>query len=95
MRVRKDPDAVLDYGFDWSAWLRQNNGSVDSITDSSWTVDGPDSDLTAGSDWYDTDVTGVWVSGGTVGATYTLTNHITTAAGREDDRSIVMKIEQR
>lgn len=95
MRVRKDPDAVLDYGFDWSAWLRQNNGSVDSITDSSWTVDGPDSDLTAGDDWVDTGVTGVWLSGGTVGATYRVTNHIITAAGREDDRTLAVRIEQR
>ena len=30
----KDPDAVLDYGFDWSAWLEAG----DTIVTSEWIV---------------------------------------------------------
>ena len=30
--VKKDPNADLDYGFDWTAWL----GATDTITESTW-----------------------------------------------------------
>ena len=32
--VKKDPNADLDYGFDWTAWL----GATDTITESTWSV---------------------------------------------------------
>jgi len=79
-RFIKDPEAVLDYEIDWSLWL-----SGDTITESSWTVE---SGLTKGSDFYTDTTTTVWLSGGTVMTTYLAVNHIVTAAGREDDRTI-------
>lgn len=81
---KKDPDAVLDYVVDWSEWLDD-----DTITASEWTVpDGIEKD----SDTHTTTATTIWLSGGTLGATYTLVNHITTAAGRENDQTIKIKV---
>jgi len=88
--MTKDADAVLDYGINWAAWL-----GVDTIVDSTWEVTGPDADLVIDSESESTTVTVVWLSGGTTGAKYTVTNHITTAGGREDDRSIEFKIQER
>ena len=83
-----DPDAVLDYGCDWTAWL-----AGDTITASSWTVSG--TGLTIDSDSNTTTTTTVWVSGGTDGTNYDLTNHIVTDDGREDDRTLVLVCKSR
>lgn len=79
-RFEKDPNAVLDYEIDWSTWL-----GTDTISSSSWTVD---AGITEDSDTSTTTTSTVWLSGGTAGKTYTVTNRIATAAGRTDDRSI-------
>lgn len=84
---KKDPAAILDYSIDWSLWL---NG--DTIATSSWTVP---AGLTKQSDTNNTSSTTVWLSGGTLGQTYTVTNRITTANGRTDERSILIKVEDR
>lgn len=91
----KDPDATLDYGLDWGPWLKQSDGSVDVITDSEWHVHGPDEALTTTAAYRDSAIAGVWVSGGTAGQEYRLTNRITTAGGRIDDRSILFRIAER
>ena len=81
----KDPDAVLDYSVDWSTWL-----DGDTISTSTWTVSGADSDLVIDSDTNSTTATTVWLSGGTKNYGYILTNRIVTAAGRTDDRSVTV-----
>jgi len=87
MSYIKDPDSVLDYAIDWSAWL-----DTDTITDSDWTAtDG----ITVDSNTFTDTVSTVWLSGGTAGDTYTVTCHITTAAGRQDARSIKIKCKER
>ena len=83
----KDPDAVLDYKVNWAAWL-----GIDTIINSSWSA--PEG-INVDSNEFDADETVVWVSGGTVGTSYVLTNHITTLGGRQDDRSIKIKIKQK
>lgn len=83
----KDPDAVLDYTEDWSEWMV----SGDSIVSSSWTVP---TGITKDSDAFTGTETVVWLSGGTVGQVYQLTNHIVTADGREDDRTIAIRIKE-
>ena len=89
MTYTKDPQAVLDYMIDWSSWLTA--AGDDTITASSWTAtDG----ITIDSDTNTTTTATVWLSGGTVGTTYELTNHIVTLAGREDDRTIKIKCKQ-
>ena len=85
--VDKDPQAVLDYGFDWSDWL---NGDV--ISTSSWQVE---TGITLDSYENTSQVTTAWLSGGSLGRRYTVTNHIVTAGGREDDRTIIVKMASR
>ena len=84
---RKDPQATLDYKLDWTPWL-----AGDTITAHTVTVD---SGVTKTSDAHtDTSVT-FWLSGGTVAATYSVTVHITTAQGRQDERTVRVRVEDR
>lgn len=83
----KDPDAVLDYLIDWTAWL-----DGDTIATSTWTVE---TGLTKDSDSNTTTTTTIWVSGGTAGTNYEATNHIVTDGGREDDRTLTFIIRER
>jgi len=76
----KDPEAVLDYTVDWEAWL-----DGDTIYTSAWTVP---TGITKDSDSNTTTTATIWLSGGTAGELYKVKNHIVTAAGREDDRTI-------
>lgn len=90
-----DPEARLDYRWDWGepdSWGRTWLGG-DTITDAVVTSPDP-SVLIEDVDHDDTSVV-AWVSGGTVGTTVQLTCHITTAAGRQDDRTINLAIRQR
>lgn len=83
----KDPDAVLDYEFDWSAWLGTDTIATHTVTASAWlTVDSTEATTTT--------VT-AWLSGGTDGASYAVTCHIVTAAGREDDRTATITVQER
>jgi hypothetical protein len=93
----KDPDAILDYGFNWQAEEDPYLEQGDSIATSTWSVAAPDNNLTIGSSSIDTTqtITIVWISAGTLGVVYTLTNQITTAAGRTDNRSMFIEIKQR
>lgn len=85
----KDPDAVLDYGFDWSQWL-----GTDTIATSTWIVESPLSIVPA-SEFNDDTTTRLFISGGDLNASYVITNQITTVGGRTDDRSIEIRIKQR
>jgi hypothetical protein len=84
---KKDPDAVLDYLLDWSDWLVN-----DTIATSTWSSD---SGITVDSDSNTTTTTTVWLSGGTAGTDYIVTNHVVTAGAREDDRSIKIRCQER
>ena len=84
----KDPDATLDYGFDWSEWL----ASGETISSSSWTIP---TGLTEESSGFSGGIASVWLSGGTAGTNYEITNKITTSAGRTDERSHVIKVRER
>ncbi len=83
----KDPNAVLDYQLDWSDWLVS-----DTISTSSWTIPGG---IKKDSESKSDTVTTIWLSGGTAGISYSLVNHIITADGREEDRTITIKIYER
>lgn len=84
----KDPDATLDYQIDWSSWL----ATGETISSSAWIV--PDG-LTEVSDSNTTTTATIWLSGGTDGESYRITNRVTTTAGRTDDRTITLLIRQR
>lgn len=83
-----DPQAKLDYPVDWSTWL----AGGETITASTWTVP---AGITKDSDSFSDTAALAWLSGGTAGQDYTITNHIVTSAGREDDRSIILKCRER
>jgi hypothetical protein len=80
----KDPDANLDYSLDWTAWL-----AGDTIAASSWVI--PDG-LEAGTMTNNDTVATIWLSGGAPGSTYKITNQITTAAGRTDERTVTLRV---
>ena len=83
----KDPNAVLDYEWDWSAWLGTDTIASHTVTAATGlTVDSSTATSTA--------VT-AWLSGGSVGASYAVTCHVVTAAGREDDRTVTVTVMER
>lgn len=88
--VYKNAEALLDYSVWWSDpkddWLQG-----DTITTSSWTVD--DAGLTLQSGAQANGLATIWLAGGTVGTTYTVTNHIVTAGGRHEKRSFLVIVQ--
>jgi hypothetical protein len=87
MSIEHDPDARLDYAWDWSAWL----GDGESIMDAELTATGG---VTAEIPTVSGGVVTSWVSGGDKG-TARLTLHIVTSAGREDARTLTLYIADR
>lgn len=83
----KDPDANLDYGFDWALWL-----DGDEIASSTWIVD---AGITTANENFNSTKTTVYLSGGAAGSNYKITNRITTDSGRTDDRSFELRVRQR
>jgi hypothetical protein len=95
----KDPNAVLDYKFDWKA---ETNGSGDSDwLDSDETISSKtvtvDSGITKDSDAPgDTNTSVVvWLSGGTAGVDYEVACKIVTSASRTDERTIKIQVRER
>ena len=78
----KDPDATLDYEWDWEPWL-------DGDTIASVTVSVP-TGLTSSGHTNTTKVVKIWLSGGTVGERYQVSCKITTALGRTDERTFLI-----
>lgn len=82
-----DPSANLDYHVDWSDYLQQ-----DRIVASAWEVSGG---LTIGNNSHNGLVATAFVSGGTHGADAHLVNTITTAGGRTDSRTLLLRVRDR
>jgi hypothetical protein len=97
--VLKDPDAVLDYKFDWKA-------STNGTGDSDWLASGEtissrtvtvQTGLTKDSDSLtdtNTSVT-VWLSGGADDTDYTVECEIVTSASRTDQRTMIVQVRER
>ena len=82
------PNAKLDYGFDWTAWL----ASDETISTSTWDT----GVLTSSSPQITGNkITSVFVEGGTVGTSYKIVNTITTSVGRIDSRTIRLSCKNR
>lgn len=82
-----DPQAVLDYRFDWTSWLEPD----EQITSAILAATG----VTLGSHQVAATTVTAWVSGGTHGTLATITCHIVTSQGREDDRTMRLLITNR
>lgn len=92
--IEKDPNAVLDYPFDWTEYLAPLDDAIVSATfilETPLTADDARQVLSP-----DGRIAVVWVeAGGVAGKTYRVTCRITTAEGRIDDRSIFLKIKEK
>lgn len=84
----KDPDAYLDWRWDWTDWL----DAGETISSSVMTVS---AGLVKESESASLSSTTVWLSGGTTGTVYSVANRITTSAGRIDERTITIRVENR
>jgi hypothetical protein len=88
-QIDKDPQATLDYPFDWSRWLAIVGDSIASVV---WTLD---AGIAKTAESFTSQTATVWISGGTVGLKYKVVCRITTTAGRIDERTIVLKVVER
>lgn len=84
----KDPSSTLDYGVDWSNWL----ATGEEITSSQWIIP---TGLTLVSESNSTTAASVFIRGGVADRTYVITNRIETNQSRIDDRSMMIKCEER
>lgn len=94
----KDPGEVLDYTIDYETVLNESE-PPDSIVASTWVLDLHVKETTLaidnGTQFSDFTAT-AWISGGTLtGLGHKLTNHITTAAGRHYERTIMIWIKSK
>lgn len=95
----KDPDAVLDYVFDFAA-LTNGRGTSNWLASgeiiSTYTIDA-DAGITVDSDSKtdtNTSVT-VWLSGGTANSDYNVRCEIVTNSGRTDERTMRIAVRER
>jgi hypothetical protein len=83
----KDPNDVRDFTIDWSGALV---GS-DTITTSTWSAE---SGVTVVTSTKTNTTTTVWLSGGTDGEGYSVTNRIVTVGGRTLDQSLYVIVRE-
>ncbi|AVJ50240.1 hypothetical protein I5J36_gp23 [Mycobacterium phage Mendokysei] len=89
---KQDPTARLDYPVDWSAYLEPGDSiaTATARTDTpgdGFTVEDPVALLE--------DTTIVWIATNNAAlGTYTVSVHIVTVAGREDERSIKIQVTE-
>lgn len=87
--IKKDPNATLDYTFDWSEYLALIN---DSLANAEWIVT---PGLVVETQTFNATAAKAFVSGGEVDTEEALTCRITTTGGRIDDRTVYLKIRER
>ncbi len=84
----KDPSAVLDYAFDWTDWL----ATSETIANHTITAD---TGIVVDSSTENAGIVTVWLSGGEAGKWYKVACKITTNAGRIDERTLHIRVENR
>ena len=83
----KDPDAVLDYVWDWTDWLGE-----DTIESFVVTVPEP---LALDDKSEVNGIVTAWISGGVVNKAYVGECRIVTVDGRTEDRSAIFTMQER
>lgn len=85
---KKDPDADLDWIFDWNDWLAEFEtiSSVTFFTDPGITPHDPANTQKTAT---------IWLAGGTEGQVYKITCRVTSSEGRTDDRSFTLRCTNR
>lgn len=84
----KDPDAVLDFAFNWSDWLE------DDETISTYDITVSDG-ITLDSDIEADNVVTVWLSGGEDSRRYNVACKIVTSLARTDERTMRIMVMER
>jgi hypothetical protein len=90
MRIRHDPNEVVDYKWDWAAHGALEDG--ETIVASTVVADPNDGVLVINSTEFTDTTATVWVTGGDLNQIYVLTNHITTSEGREYDSELTLLV---
>lgn len=88
----KDPAALVDYGVDWSAGYLTGQ----TITASNWAVTpGGNGSISIEAQSIGPARTSATLGGGQAGCVYRVTNRIGTSDGRSDERTLVIRVEDR
>jgi hypothetical protein len=88
----KDPDGLVDYRVDWAAACAAGQAIAESV----WTVEpaGSDAPVVSGSSISDK-VAIMRLSGGARGSTYRIGNRVTLSDGTIDERTLLIRVEDR
>lgn len=89
-----DPNAVLDYTVDWSLWAEDANDPVKDV-DITVVTPGSSLNIVAKAVLGTGQCVAMIEGGGVPGMSYDILYHITTLAGRADDRTIHLQIAER
>lgn len=81
-----DPDAIIDYIIDWTAWL---NG--DNIATSAWSLTNASEASSANT----TKTATVFIQAAVAGKIVTMRNRITTTGGRTEDRTLRARVREK
>lgn len=98
IKAAKDPSDIKDYDIDWADVL--TGESETALTSSTWSASDPAGLTVLAAPPYLPSIVGtkciVWVSGGTAGTKYTLTNTVVTAGAtpRTHQKSIIIPCGQ-
>jgi hypothetical protein len=95
----KDPAAILDYAVDWlgggNGYLARTTPPL-TIAASVFTITPVEAGgLVASNETFDASKTTLRISGGVVGHIYQITNRITASNGTTDERSFLIRVENR
>ena len=92
LRFYKDPDATLDYLFDWTDWL----ASAETISSHTITISPTGTGaLTLDSSNVAGGIVTAWLSSGVLGTVYAVTCNIVTSDSRVDERTMHIRIQER
>lgn len=93
MNVKQiDPDAVLDFQFDWSDWL--DDDTEEAVSEATITIS-PTGELIATEPAVVAGVVTYWLSGGVATKRYQVSCLIETTGGRTDERTIIINCFER
>jgi hypothetical protein len=88
--LQQTPTEILDYTIDWTT----RGLGTDTIATSTWSVTPSDLSAATPAPSFTATTTTVWLSEGTAGVYYAVTNTITTAGGREMQETFVINCVQ-
>lgn len=88
----KDPEAILDYQFDWRQWMQPDEVIVGNPV---VTAEGLNLNPNGHFTLVINNVVTFWLSGGISGGEYPVSCLITTNQGRTDERSFILNVTPR